>query len=75
MNNTKFDCPSLMSDGRVFTDYRSSKYRDTQIQGMNNNQLRRYLQRNGKEVLVANQKAFFGQLCQSCETCDSCRQK
>lgn len=75
MNNTKDDCPSLMSDGRVFTDYRSSRYRDVQSNGMNNNELRRYLQRHGQEVLNANRQMFFGQLCQTCERCDSCRAK
>ena len=25
-NNKYFDCPALMSDGRVFTDYRPSSY-------------------------------------------------
>jgi len=75
MNNTKDDCPSLMSDGRVFTDCRSSRYRDAQVQGMNDNELRRYLQRNGANVLAANRQVFFGQLCQTCERCDSCRAK
>ena len=73
MNNTKGDCPSLMSDGRVFTDYRSSRYRDASVNKMSNNELRRYLQRNGKSVLDANREMFYGTLCQTCERCDSCR--
>lgn len=75
MNNTKEDCPSLMSDGRVFTDYRTSRYRDVSLSGMNNNELRRYLQRHGAQVLNANREMFYGALCQTCERCDSCRSK
>lgn len=75
MNNTKDDCPSLMSDGRIFTDYRTGRYRSGSIENMNSNELRRYLQRHGKEVLASNRQQFFGQLCQSCENCSSCRSK
>ena len=69
MNNTEFNCPSLMSDGRMYTDHRTSDIRnDYRRMGFaNNNQYRLYLQRNGRKVMQLQQQQFNNLQCKSCD--------
>ena len=58
MNNTRFDCPQLMSDGNYITDYRPNG--DLNAELMNSNsicdsyQYRQFLQQNGKKIIADN---------------------
>jgi hypothetical protein len=55
MNNTRFDCPQLMSDGNYITDYRPNG--DINAELMNtakicdSYQYRQYLQKNGENLM------------------------
>ncbi len=55
MDNYYNDCPALMSDARIFTDYRSSTQRDESIKyinGISNNEdYRKFLQNNASNII------------------------
>ena len=70
-NNKYLNCPALMEDGRLFTDYRSSHYTDKFIQLenkiMNSYDYRMFLTRNGSEIMNKNQDYLNREL--SCSPC------
>jgi hypothetical protein len=55
MDNYFTDCPAMMSDGRIFTDYRSSQVREEIFRDKNcllsENQTREFRYRNGEKIL------------------------
>ena len=57
-NNKYFDCPALMSDGRIMTDYRQSGTLNDMIRLNNNvlssNQYRQFLTNNAVEIMNIN---------------------
>jgi hypothetical protein len=58
-NNKYFDCPALMSDGRIMTDYRSSTTLNDMIR-LNNKTLssydyRQFLIHNGENIMKINE--------------------
>ena len=57
-NNKYFDCPALMSDGRIMTDYRQSGTLNDMIRLNNNvlssNQYRNFLTNNALEIMNIN---------------------
>ena len=70
-NNKFFNCPALMSDGRVFTDYRSSCYINNNLLNKNDfnssYQYRQWLTHNAVK-LMNNNNAYNNRLngCGSC---------
>ena len=57
-NNKYFDCPALMSDGRIMTDYRSATTLNDMIR-LNNKTLssydyRQFLIHNGEAIMKIN---------------------
>ena len=76
MNNTRFDCPQLMSDGNYITDYRPNG--DLNAELMNNNsicdsyQYRQFLQQNGSRIMAdTHEKILKENVCRS-ETFGNC---
>lgn len=65
------DCPPLMSDGRLATDYRPTCYVHDMIikqNGIrNSHQLRHFLQNNGRDLMKINLDYF-----QTKNQCNSC---
>ena len=67
-NNKYFDCPALMSDGRIMTDYRQSCTVNDMIRLNNNvlssNDYRQFLINNAEDIININQdyiaKYIFG---------------
>jgi len=57
-NNKYFDCPALMSDGRIMTEYRQSGTLNDMIRLNNNvlssNQYRHFLTNNALEIMNIN---------------------
>lgn len=57
-NNKYFNCPALMSDGRIMTDYRPSSYVNDLIRVNNGTyssyNYRQFLMRNANELMEAN---------------------
>ena len=57
-NNKYFDCPAIMSDGRIFTDYRQAYVINDQIKlknkQFNNYSYRQFLINNGDNLMKAN---------------------
>ncbi len=57
-NNKYFQCPALMSDGRIFTDYRGSTYVNDMIRFSNNipssYDYRQFLIHNGNNIMKVN---------------------
>ena len=58
-NNKYFDCPALMSDGRIMTDYRSSTTLNDMIR-LNNkvhssNDYRQFLVNNAEDIMNVNE--------------------
>jgi len=55
MDNYFTDCPAMMSDGRLFTDYRSSQVREEIFRDKNcllsENQAREFRYNNGEKIL------------------------
>ena len=76
MNNTRFDCPQLMSDGNYITDYRPNG--DLNAELMNNNsicdsyQYRQFLQQNGDALMDKHREIACEQNC--CGPCDEGRE-
>ena len=60
-NNKYFDCPALMSDGRIFTDYRPSAYVNDLMRVQNkvydSYNYRQFLINNGLNVIKTNWKS------------------
>jgi hypothetical protein len=58
-NNKYFDCPALMSDGRIMTDYRQSCTVNDMIRLNNNvlssNDYRQFLINNAEDIININQ--------------------
>lgn len=73
MNNLfgDYNCPAFMDSdgGRLITDYKHSKYTNFNIMKMNNlsnnNQLREYLQNNGKEMMDIENKLLEEKKCKN----------
>jgi len=71
-NNKYFDCPALMSDGRSFTDYRSSRQATNSLRSemniINSHNLREFLIKN-TDKLIQNerQNSIDVHSCGSCE--------
>lgn len=70
MNNTRFDCPQLMSDGNYLTDYRPNG--DLNAELMNKNsicdsyQYRQFLQNNGSAIMAdTHEKILKENVCKS----------
>lgn len=60
-NLNNFSCPQIMSDGRVFTDYRPrciSNIMDNS-KNMNSYEYRQYLQANGKDIINNIRKQVY----------------
>jgi hypothetical protein len=63
MNNTRFDCPQLMSDGNFITDYRPNGDLNSEL--MNHNsvcdsyQYRLFLQHNGLRIINDTKEKFL----------------
>lgn len=57
-NNKYFDCPALMSDGRIITDYRSSNTLNDMIRISNNTlssyEYRQFLTNNAVDIMKVN---------------------
>ena len=72
-NNKYFDCPALMSDGRVFTDYRPSSYVNDLIRIENkvydSYSYRQFLISNGLNIIETNDK--YNNLKNGCDSCSS----
>lgn len=55
MDNFYLNCPAKMSDGRIFTDYRSDTRKNEYIKYLNNitrdDDYRIFLQKNGKQII------------------------
>ena len=58
-NNKYFDCPALMSDGRLMTDYRPSTTVNDMIRLNNNvkssNEYRNFLINNASDIMNINE--------------------
>ena len=70
-NNKYFDCPALMSDGRVFTDYRPSNYVNDMIRIQNkvydSYNYRQFLINNAEKIIaVDNEYNVLKNNCPSC---------
>tara|TARA_A100001015_G_C15016562_1_gene725816 strand:- start:1627 stop:2100 length:474 start_codon:yes stop_codon:yes gene_type:complete len=72
-NNKFFNCPALMSDGRAFTDYRSSCYINTNLLNKNDfnssYQYRQWLIHNAVK-LMNNNNAYNNRL-NGCAPCNA----
>jgi len=74
MNNAlhNHDCPPLMSDGRLATDYRPSCYVQDMVikqNGIkNSSQLRKFLTENATTLMKGNTEYFVNK-----NSCNSCR--
>jgi len=69
-SNNKFpDCPALMEDGKIFTDYRTHKVGDLELakqHRINDSQTYRvFLQENGSKLILDNKKALELNVCSS----------
>ncbi len=57
-NNKYFQCPAMMNDGRIFTDYRGSTYVNDMIRFSNNipssYDYRQFLIHNGNNIMKVN---------------------
>jgi hypothetical protein len=67
-SNNKFPaCPALMSDGKIFTDYRAHKLADLELSKLNNikdsQSYRLFLQENGETILKKNKEALAAFVC------------
>lgn len=71
-DNKYNDCPALMSDGRIFTDYKASCIVNENLRNKNNletsDQYRLFLINNAKKIMKTNKK-FYEHMA-SCEKCD-----
>lgn len=71
-NNKYFDCPALMSDGRVFTDYRPTSYVDDLIRIQNkvydSYSYRQFLISNGLNIIETNDK--YNTMKNGCASCN-----
>ena len=68
-NNKYFDCPALMSDGRIMTDYRSATTLNDMIR-LNNKTLssydyRQFLIHNGESIMKINDNFITQNSCDS----------
>lgn len=74
-NNQNFDCPPRMSDGRVFTDYRSSCVMDDEIRMANNinssYEYRQFLINNGYNIIESNRK--YNEEQYGCKPCNKAK--
>jgi hypothetical protein len=72
-NNKYLDCPARMSDGRSFTDYRSSTYTDDMIRYSNNLmtsfEFRQFLTNNADQIMEINNKKMDERM--SCTDCNA----
>lgn len=70
-NNKYFDCPAIMSDGRIFTDYRQAYVINDQLKlqnkQFNNYSYRQFLINNGQNLIDSN-----NQYIQNKAGCPSC---
>lgn len=67
-SNNKFpNCPALMEDGKIFTDYRAHKIADTEIAKQfkigDSQSYRMFLQENGRSLITNNKKALEAYVC------------
>jgi len=72
-NNKYLDCPALMSDGRMFTDYRASCFRNDMLKIQNkitnSYDYRQFLINNGENIIHNIRKYNMDRL--SCRPCDA----
>ena len=70
-NNKYFDCPALMSDGRIMTDYRSSNTVNDMIRISNNTlssyDYRNFLTNNATNIMKINNDYIYNK--------NSCKRK
>lgn len=70
-NNKYFDCPALMSDGRIFTDYRPSAYVNDLIRVENkvydSYAYRQFLINNGLNIIKTNDR--YNEMKNGCPQC------
>lgn len=70
-NNKYFDCPALMSDGRIFTDYRPSAYVNDLMRIQNkvydSYNYRQFLINNGLNVIKTND--MYNEMKNGCGQC------
>ena len=67
-SNNKFpDCPALMEDGKIFTDYRSARLADINLQNekkLNDSQsFRVFLQENATKMIINNKNELSKYVC------------
>jgi hypothetical protein len=69
MNNIRQSCPAHMSDGRLYTDYRSGRYRDDiAAQGFSNsNDYRLYKQLNAVDEIQSGRDSVVSKECGQCD--------
>ena len=64
-NNKHFDCPPRMSDGRLFTDYRSRcdvNFLDLDNGHMDSYTYRQYLINNANEIVESRRKSLYDEV-------------
>jgi len=67
-SNNKFpNCPALMEDGKIFTDYRTHKIADLELAKQfkigDSQSYRMFLQENGRALISNNKKALEVYVC------------
>lgn len=67
-SNNKFpDCPALMEDGKIFTDYRSSRIADIGLMKQNkindSQSFRQHLQNNAEKMIINNKNELSKYVC------------
>jgi len=67
-SNNKFpNCPALMEDGKIFTDYRTHKIADAELAKLNNikdsQSYRLFLQENAETLILKNKKLLEIYVC------------
>lgn len=67
-SNNKFpDCPALMEDGKIFTDYRAHKLADLELARKNkigdSQSYRVFLQNNAEKLILDNKKSLEVYVC------------
>jgi hypothetical protein len=67
-SNNKFpDCPALMEDGKIFTDYRSNKIAELDLAKKNkigdSQSYRLFLQNNAEKIIINNKEEMQKYVC------------
>ncbi len=72
-NNKYFNCPAIMADGRMFTDYSESNYVNNLLRynnkKMSSNEYRHFLINNATELMRVNN--LYNKNKNSCESCNA----